>query len=914
MLTFLTEPFLPILLAAVSPTIALIAVNTALFSRRQMMNGLLLITVLGLGLAGTFQFVSTLWLQPLIGTVTETPSLYTDLLAGLLSLGVFFFLSQRLFGELIQDTRSRRITQVSIIALFLVATAFVSIAVLTAVLALYTAVSLFDVRKNLRATNRKPAARPKGSSPQADKAIEFKHKPNVYVLFLESFHSSQALKDIYGIDSSDVRDHLQDNGFTLYDDYFSNSYMTELAFSNLIWPEMLYDPLNFREFSPVPQSRITSAFTSNGYELNLFSSDYLKSRFAELFHFTGSGITDAGSRLGRRFAPVFSQSAALRRWFKVPDVFENETDFAGLFNELQVKIEDSHSPQFHWFHFGADHSPQSPWNEMDFFEDVYRDDYYERGKHLLRTTVDMIMEKDPDPLIIAVGDHGACRYRYISDGMGDNPNDIIREHGREPALIARDYCSVFLGIRWPVAHSTDGQVLTHVRLFDHVIAALSEDTSPLDTMMPNLSIFNSAQLRVPHVVARDGAPLENWEPLAAENELELLAAEIQKNPEDATSHLALANKYLANGQMEEGLVYLKSLALQFPESEEVRLTLASVAVNLRNHQAARQHALAAIDINPDCGMAYYWLAMVAESEGKTAQCDNFIVKAFECGGTLSVKKDLHLRYAYILMKHGKYAEANEIFEEVNWHDRVDFTETIDWQMQYAAFIRGDNPQIFEWLDEQLVEPDGRHIIVRVHDRKLILAMLTGNWPLAEQVARKCLELNGKHLGAWVALGRSLEMQGKVGEGLQTYAQGLSQTQNQVLLDQLGYLALRHNVDHPELNPIKEAAREQSATQAAQWASQVGLDPRWYAQAYGSILNGQDPAEHYFQNATALMLSPNPGFDTAYYFSNHTDVFTGGVDAALHYVQYGQHELFRPRMSCLFDHSITPNTEWRQAAA
>lgn len=914
MLALLNEPILSIFLATVSPTIALIAVNTGLFSRRQMKHGLLVITLIGALLAGGFHAANTLWLQPLLTGVIETPELAGRLLGCLLSLGLFFALSQRLFSELIADRKTRLLTQLGVTVLFMAATAFISMTVLTGVLALYTAVSLFDVRKNLKAAHQEPATPPAEVREKSEQKIKFRHTPNVYVLFLESVHSSGALSEIYDIDSSDLRDYLHDNDFTLYDDYFSNSYMTELAFSNLMWPEKLYDPLHFREFSPVPPSRIASAFIRNGYELNLFSSDYLKSRFAELFHFTGNGITDAGSRLGRHLAPIFSQSATLRRWFNVPDVFENETDFNGLLNELRLRIEDTaDTPQLHWFHFGAEHSPQSPWSELEPFEQAYRN-YYKRAKGQLRQTVDMINNHDPDPLIIAVGDHGACRFRYISDGVGDNPNDIIREHGREPSLVAKDYFSVFLGIRWPVQHYIDGQAMTHVRLFDHVIAALSEDATHLEHMMPNLSIFNSAQLRGPHVVARDGAPLTDWEPLSAENELELLVTELDRNPEDVTSHLALANKYLGNGQMEQGLEYLKSLAIRFPQSEEVRLTLANVAVNLKNHRAARQHALAAIDINPNCGMAYYWLAMVAESEGNAVQCDNFITKAFECGGTQSVKKDLHLRYAYILIKQGKYAEANAIFDEVNWHDRVAFTETIDWQMQYAAFVRGDNPRIFEWLDELLVNPDGRHIIVRVNDRKLILAILTGDWPLAEQIARKCLELNENHLAAWVALGRSLEMQGNLAEGLQTYAQGVSKTQNQLLLDQLGYMALRHNVDHPELNAIKEAAREKSAAQAGPWARQVGLDPQWYAQAYGAMLGGQDPAEHYFQNAIALMLCPNAGFDTAYYFSNHTDVFTGGVDAALHYVQYGQHELFRPRMSCLFDHSITPNPDWRQAAA
>ncbi len=87
----------------------------------------------------------------------------------------------------------------------------------------------------------------------------------------------------------------------------------------------------------------------------------------------------------------------------------------------------------------------------------------------IQKTVSMIKELDSEPLIIAIGDHGAHRYRYVEVKEGKNPNEVMRARGFEPELIAKDYFSVFLGIHWPVSHYSAGETISHVRVFQHVM-------------------------------------------------------------------------------------------------------------------------------------------------------------------------------------------------------------------------------------------------------------------------------------------------------------------------------------------------------------------------------------------------------------------------------------------------------------
>lgn len=61
---------------------------------------------------------------------------------------------------------------------------------------------------------------------------------------------------------------------------------------------------------------------------------------------------------------------------------------------------------------------------------------------------------------------------------------------------------------------------------------------------------------------------------------------------------------------------------------------------------------------------------------------------------------------------------------------------------------------------------------------------------------------------------------------------------------------------------------------------------WYRATHG-LDDAVDPIEHYLYVGAAQGCDPNPFFDTRHYLERNTDVANAGMNALLHYVQYGR---------------------------
>lgn len=88
-----------------------------------------------------------------------------------------------------------------------------------------------DIRKNRR-KNRSPilldsALEENIRHPEKLRGqIRFRIRPNIYLFYLESMHSSKAVRALYGIDGTDIDRFLEKNGFTLYPDFLSTACWT----------------------------------------------------------------------------------------------------------------------------------------------------------------------------------------------------------------------------------------------------------------------------------------------------------------------------------------------------------------------------------------------------------------------------------------------------------------------------------------------------------------------------------------------------------------------------------------------------------------------------------------------------------------------------------------------------------------
>lgn len=52
--------------------------------------------------------------------------------------------------------------------------------------------------------------------------VEFKDKPNIYMIWLESFHGARTLKDVYDVDVSPLTKFLEENKFAVCENMYSN--------------------------------------------------------------------------------------------------------------------------------------------------------------------------------------------------------------------------------------------------------------------------------------------------------------------------------------------------------------------------------------------------------------------------------------------------------------------------------------------------------------------------------------------------------------------------------------------------------------------------------------------------------------------------------------------------------------------
>jgi len=695
----------------------------------------------------------------------------------------------------------------------------------------------------------------------------------------------------------------------LYEDVYSNHTNTVYSFSSLVCPNYLYNPEIITKTSQQPKSKVLSAFESNGYSLNLFSEDFLKVRFSYLFDYYESESSAIGVNIHRMFAPILSQSVLIRKMFFAKDFFESITQFDKLYEELRSKIISSGpQPQFNWFHFGACHSPYHPWDTLTGFEDQYKASYI-TAKSQIQKTVSMIKELDSDPLIIAIGDHGAHLYRYVEDKDGKNPNEVMRARGFEPELIAKDFFSVFLGIHWPVSHYTAGETISHVRVFAHVISALSEDKRHLNDMMPNVS-FSGNRAYGQTIAVRDGVPLKDWEPASKSNLASFLVKETQNNPNDISVHISLLDHYFGVGEWQNGADYALDLCNKFPSSEVIHTEASRRMIMLKEIKMATRLAHKALQINPRSGAAYCNLALAADMEGKVTEHDFFIKKTFEYDEDFLFDRNAYLRYGAALLRSGEHEQLNIFYDRLDSLGQVHFKYFIDWQMQYRSYVTSGNTQVVQWLDECINNSMSLGLKIAMLTKKIVICIKDENWEEVTKTARTLIEVKKENLGAYIVLSYSLERAGMIDEALQTLLTGYRTTKESVLLEHLGAYANRQRIHHPSLAEIKVTAKEVMKERAAHLEKAALFDATWYATEYGDLLGKMSPVDHYLNYSIALMLNPNGGFDAGYYYGNQTDVFAGAADASLHFAQFGKVDEARPYMTCLFDPTLAINTSWQ----
>lgn len=382
------------------------------------------------------------------------------------------------------------------------------------------------------------------SPPKAMPAdFRLNRKPNIYFMFLESFHPRAALREIYGADAPEFFERLDRTGFVIHDRVHANYNGTLQAALPLLTMRHHYWRTNFgvgdesraaRE--AVCENAVFAILKNNGYSVNLFDHNNYVFRFnSPLFDFTSFKLFDNLTRqVADALIAMNGRFAALSR-FQPRELEAREAFFTRRverpgeddhlsyeeFRDFYPDAFDLEKPAFFFFHFGADHAPgwqrirtgdAYPGRNGSTWDEIFVDRYRKAGVMIGRM-VDCILETDPGALIVLLGDHGAYKHGEYLDTKGMSAaraNAYLREKGLSPGYAARNLVSVLLAIRWPdgirpVNEPRDG--FGDVNLFPYLFHALNGAEYDDDLFEPNVA-YQQVECRV---VAKYGEILEDWE-------------------------------------------------------------------------------------------------------------------------------------------------------------------------------------------------------------------------------------------------------------------------------------------------------------------------------------------------------------------------------------------------------------------
>jgi len=97
---------IPIILAILSPTLAISAANTSFFSKKQILNSITLALAIVFLVAFGFNFIIQNHIAPLLGYTPEPPGKSTDTIACLSTLTIFFLISEQTVVEIFRKNGS----------------------------------------------------------------------------------------------------------------------------------------------------------------------------------------------------------------------------------------------------------------------------------------------------------------------------------------------------------------------------------------------------------------------------------------------------------------------------------------------------------------------------------------------------------------------------------------------------------------------------------------------------------------------------------------------------------------------------------------------------------------------------------------------------------------------------------------
>ncbi|MBP7009490.1 MAG: sulfatase-like hydrolase/transferase [Kiritimatiellae bacterium] len=342
---------------------------------------------------------------------------------------------------------------------------------------------------------------------QIYQGVKFARTPNVYLLFLESYHGFGTMEEQMGFDNGAFRKFLDDERFVVAKETYANYWYTMASIQSFLQMGHHYaagmfghdDSLYARGFvsgSGKYYNPVLNIFKQNGYSIvYLLPSDY--------YYRPGAGLVDL-SLLSRSW-PLAPLKVSLPRLIgREPDtvVPDYERQVARAIAEWPAG-----KPAFFFAKLGAEHA------QRPYYYQTYRKAFVQRyvksiqqSNQEVESLCRQIIARDPGAIVVLAGDHGPHSYKDTRREF----LDVMREDGLPAEQMAKDVHDVLLAIRWGDDMEPEPYPFRSLaNVMRYVFYRLSGDKALMNTAVADDSYI--VQYNVLYQTVEDGHPLAKWQ-------------------------------------------------------------------------------------------------------------------------------------------------------------------------------------------------------------------------------------------------------------------------------------------------------------------------------------------------------------------------------------------------------------------
>lgn len=349
-----------------------------------------------------------------------------------------------------------------------------------------------------------------GASSEEFLDIKLTNKPNFYFFLCESMQGPSTLKNIYHVDTSEFVNNLKSDGFEVYDNIYANSYhtlgtlTTMMSIGRLVPKNSSLDG-NSGDRTLVPggnNNHLMKIFKNNGYKTKLYldGDTYFGSiRGKYLDYYDGFMNTNFYNKLYYYTEP-FKQICKASWRGKIDLLFDKYSLALSYYNVDTLSIikeQYKSSRPFVVFrrlnkllHSPSDGSYDFKQKHKWLKSGIYQNNCYKQFQEI-EDLIKIIDKKDPNAVIILLGDHGSWRLRDYPFSRGEEKlYEFAKKDGETLRSAADDVFHVFAAVRLPNGLKLEPN-FSSVNVFLKIFALLNpSQKETIDKyILPNYSSF-----------------------------------------------------------------------------------------------------------------------------------------------------------------------------------------------------------------------------------------------------------------------------------------------------------------------------------------------------------------------------------------------------------------------------------------